>query len=114
MVLNTCKQIREIWSSMVNRKHAAGAYRAGGEELPLNLTLAPRPSAGQTAGIDPKRAFPAREQSARNEHSRNKLRTRPFDPNQSLINQSADLQSGRPLFFETRLCTGTPGFLPAC
>ncbi len=31
MVQNTCKELAVVWLGMVNRKCAAGAYRAGGQ-----------------------------------------------------------------------------------
>jgi hypothetical protein len=38
VILNYCKEIGVVSSDMVNRKRAVGgAYRAGGEELPLNV-----------------------------------------------------------------------------
>ena len=49
-----CKAISEIW---LIGKARPRACRAGGQGLPLNLRFAPRPSAGQTAGIDSKHAF---------------------------------------------------------
>jgi hypothetical protein len=51
-----CKTIVAIATMMVNRKDT-GAYRVGGQGRPLNLTVGARPSAGQTAGIEPERSL---------------------------------------------------------